>query len=240
MIPQIISAYDGGKHNANLDKAVERLDQGVAYKDLSTVIVIPTIKPVPIRVVSSWLGLMSPPNNRTCRLFTAGMEIGEAYTRTIESILIHPDLSNWKYVLFIESDNAPPPDGVLNLLAKMEKHPEYAAIGGLYFTKGHGGVAQIWGDPHSAPFNFRPQKPDVNGGLVECNGTGMGFTVFRLAMFKDPKLRRPWFKTTSSRTEGMTTQDLYFWSDARKCGYRCAIDCSIKVGHYSEIDDTMW
>jgi hypothetical protein len=50
-------------------------------------------------------------------------------------------------------------------------------------------------------------------------------------MFKDPRLRRPWFKTTADKT-GVGTQDLYFWSDARKYGYKCAIDCSVKVGHY--------
>jgi hypothetical protein len=28
------------------------------------------------------------------------------------------------------------------------------------------------------------------------------------------------------------TQDLYFWGDAKKYGYRCAIDCDVMVGHY--------
>jgi hypothetical protein len=59
----------------------------------------------------------------------------------------------------------------------------------------------------------------------------MGFTLFRLKMFKDEKLRRPWFRTVADHT-GVGTQDLYFWSDARKYGYRCAIDCSVLVGHY--------
>ena len=31
---------------------------------------------------------------------------------------------------------------------------------------------------------------------------------------------------------GVGTQDLYFWGDARKYGYRCAIACDVKVGHY--------
>ena len=72
--------------------------------------------------------------------------------------------------------------------------------------------------------------PDPNGGLVEACGTGMGFNVFRLDMFKDERLRRPWFKTQTEN--GVSTQDLYFWSDARKYGYRCAIACDVKVGHY--------
>jgi hypothetical protein len=118
----------------------------------------------------------------------------------------------------------------------MEAHPEYACIGGLYFTKGEGGVAQIWGDASDPLPNFRPQVP--NGGLQECCGTGMGFNLFRMKMFKDDKLRKPWFKTQTK--DGVATQDLYFWSDARKHGYRCAIDCQVKVGHFDHANDQMW
>jgi hypothetical protein len=110
----------------------------------------------------------------------------------------------------------------------------------LYFTKGYGGVAQIWGDPNVHPINFIPQKPDPTGGLKECNGTGMGFTLFRMDMFKDKKLRKPWFKTAQSREEGVATQDLWFWKDARQHGYRCAVDCSVRVGHYDANTDIMW
>jgi hypothetical protein len=120
----------------------------------------------------------------------------------------------------------------------MEAHPELSCIGGLYWTKGEGGVPQIWGDVKDPVLNFRPQVP-VPGELVECCGTGMGFNLWRLAMFKDPKLRRPWFKTVADGT-GIGTQDLYFWGDARKHGYRCAIDCGVLVGHHDHVADFTW
>ena len=239
MTPQIVSSYNEGQHNANLKATIERLEQEGAYKDLSCIIVIPALGQVPTKAVASWLSLMSPPNQRVVRMFAMGMEVGEAYSRTIEQILAHPDLSNYKYLLTMEHDNIPPPDGMVRLLSQMERNPEFACIGGLYFTKGHGGVAQIWGDPKDPVLNFRPQKP-VPDQLVECCGTGMGFNAFRLSMFKDERLRKPWFKTTSSKDEGCHTQDLYFWTDARKNGYRCAIDCSIKVGHYDHKEDICW
>jgi hypothetical protein len=239
MEPQIVSSYDGGKHNADLEKTVSRLDREGAWKTLTTIMIIPAGGQVPTKAVASWLNLITPPNQGVVRLFALGMEVGQAYTSCIESILAHPDLSKFKYILTLEHDNIPPPDGLLKLLERMEAHPEFACIGGLYFTKGHGGCAQIWGDPHEHPINFKPQKPDVNGGLVECCGTGMGFNLFRLDMFKDPKLRRPWFKTVAG-VEGVGTQDLYFWGDARKNGYRCAVDCAIKVGHYDINLDTVW
>jgi hypothetical protein len=116
----------------------------------------------------------------------------------------------------------------------------------LYFLKGPGGVAQIWGDPKDPVVNFRPQPPDPQGGLVECCGTGMGFNLWRMSMFRDKKLRRPWFKTLSGKEgRGIGTQDLYFWADARKHGYRCAVACDVKVGHYDlkgefGIPDFVW
>lgn len=240
MQPQIISSYDGGIHNADLNKTISRLGQDGAYKDLSTIIIMPALANVPTKAVASWMSMYNPPNQKVVRLWAMGMEVGAAYSAMIENILAHPDLSNYKYILTVETDNVPPPDGFVKLLSVAEAHPEFSCIGGLYFTKGHGGVAQIWGDPISMPLNFRPQKPDINGGLVECCGTGMGFNLFRLDMFKDIRLRKPWFKTTSDIANGMYTQDLYFWTDARKHGFRCAIDCSIKVGHYDVNTDTTW
>lgn len=245
MQPQIISSYDGGLHNADLNKTTSRLSKDCAYKELSTIIIVPALATVPTRIVAAWWSMFTPPNQKVVRLFPLGQEVGDAYSTCIENILAHPELSKFKYILTLEHDNSPPPDGLIKLLIQMEAHPEYACIGGLYFTKGHGGVAQIWGDPKDAVMNFRPQRPDVNGGLVECCGTGMGFNVWRMDMFKDKNLRRPLFKTTASSTEGMQTQDLYFWSDARQKGYRCAIDCSVRVGHYDltgafGAPDTMW
>ena len=132
----------------------------------------------------------------------------------------------------------PPQDGLLKLIKRMEERPEFSCVGGLYWTKGEGGVPQMWGDPKDPILNFRPQVP-VPGQLVECCGTGMGFNLWRLSMFKDERLRRPWFKTLAGR-EGVGTQDLYFWGDARKHGYRCAIDCDVLVGHYDSVGDVIW
>jgi hypothetical protein len=229
--PVILSSYDGGKHNANLDATISRLDREGAYKDLRTIIIIPALQKVDTKAVASWWSMITPPNQGVVRLFAQNMEVGEAYTRTIESVLAHPDLKDWPYILTMEADNVVPPDGLLKLLAEMEAHPEYACIGGLYFTKGFGGQPQIWGNPSEHPINFKPQRPDPNGGLVPCTGTGMGFNLWRTKMFKDERLRKPWFRTVANSKEGVGTQDLHFWSDAFKHGYKAAIDCSVKVGH---------
>jgi hypothetical protein len=201
---------------------------------------IPAGKSIPTKVYLSHCSLIFPPNQASFKMAAIGMEVGEAFSTAIQDILNHPELSQWEYILTIEHDNIPPQDGLVKLLKRMEDHPEFSCIGGLYWTKGEGGVPQIWGDPNDA-LNFRPQPPDPNGGLVECQGTGMGFNLFRLSMFKDERLRKPWFKTLNgSEGQGVGTQDLYFWSDARKYGYRCAIDCSVKVGHYEDSTGITW
>jgi len=228
-----------GVHNSDLKTTSARLLKGGSWKKQRIISVIPAGPSIPSKVYLSHLNLGYPPNNGVVKMLAEGMEVGEAYTTAIENILSHPDLSTWEYLLTIEHDNMPPSDGVVRLVERMEQHPEFACIGGLYFTKGEGGVAQIWGDPKDPVVNFRPLPPDPNGGLVECCGTGMGFNLWRLSMFRDPKLRRPWFKTLSGR-DGFATQDLYAWGDFRKHGYRCAIDCSVKVGHYDAATETVW
>ena len=72
----------------------------------------------------------------------------------------------------------------------------------------------------------------------ELAAIGMGFTLLRLNMFKDAQLRRSWFVTQI--TAGLTTQELYFWADARKYGYRCADHYRVKVGHNDVSPDIVW
>jgi hypothetical protein len=243
MNPQIITMDVRGPNNSNLEKSIDRLDLTGSYKDLSTIIITPGFGSIPTKCAASWLSMITPPNGKVARLFPVNMEVGEAFSQTIQNVLEHPELSKFKYILTLEHDNIPPSDGYIKLLKHAEKHTEFDAIGGLYWTKGPDGVPQIWGDPKAPDMNFRPQKPIPNE-LVECRGTGMGFTLFRLKMFKDKKLKKPWFETKAA-ADGTATQDLNFWTDAQKHGYRCAIACDVLVGHYDlegkfGPPDTIW
>jgi hypothetical protein len=240
MKPQLVSQSFAGFHNDNITETQTRLIKGASWKKQRVVVILPAGEMVPAKTLLALRNLYFPPNQASLWILAQGYEVGEAYSTAIEQILAHPELNQWEYILTVEHDNLPPPDGLVKLIEQMETHPEFACIGGLYFTKGEGGVAQIWGDPKDPVLNFRPQIP-VDNQLVECCGTGMGFNLFRMEMFKDPKLRKPWFKTLNgAEGNGIGTQDLYFWGDARKYGYRCAIDCSVKVGHYDWKEDIVW
>lgn len=237
MQPQIVG-LEGGRHNANLERSSADILRRGVWKKQRVVVIIPAGGMMPTKAALALRGLIFPPNQPMHLIAALGMEVGEAYSQTIEQVLAHPDLSQWEYILTVEHDNIPPADGALNLIRRMEEHKELSCIGGLYWTKGEGGVPQIWGDASDAQINFRPQAP-IPGQLVECCGTGMGFNLWRTKMFHDKRLPRPLFRTVAGK-EGAGTQDLVFWQEARKLGYRCAIDCAVTVGHYDQSTDTTW
>lgn len=235
--PEFIVQDNIGYHNSTDHNA--RLSKAKSYKDLSTICIIPTRGQVPAKVVQSWMGMMTPMNQKFTRIFASGLEVGEAYSQTIQMILDHPELSKWKYILTLEEDNMPPSDGLLMLYESMDK---FDVVGGLYWTKGEMGQPMIYGNPNEMPKNFIPQMP-IPGTVQHCNGLGMGFNLWKVDMFKDERLRRPWFKTLQQVDEGgakMYTQDLYFFEDAAKYGYRFACDTRIKVGHYDYQNDMIW
>lgn len=235
-----IYAPDVGVHNRDIDSSIERLDRSRSYKDLSTIIICPTRGVIPARVVQSWMGLMRPMNQKVIGpIFAIGMEVGAAYSNLIQMILNNPDLSKWKYILTIEEDNMPPADGLLKLYENMDT---YDVIQGLYWTKGEAGQPMIYGNPKVFPKNFIPQKPIPNT-LMEANGLGMGFNLFKLDIFKNPNLPKPWFKTVQEVVSGGArayTQDLYFYENAAKCGYKFACDTRVLVGHYDINSDIVW
>jgi hypothetical protein len=237
--PSIILGHAPGVHNLDLEASAARIRRGKGYRDLSTVCVIPTRGKVDSRVVESWWSLMPPMNQPFVRLVVRGMEVADAYNSALENVLAHPQLKDWKYVLTLEEDNMPPPDGLLRLYESID---DYAAVGGLYWTKGEEGQPMVYGKPGQVPM-FAPQVPEPDT-VVECNGLGMGFTLFRLDMYRDEAIPRPWFKTLQEWSPGgggkAATQDLYFFENARRAGHRVACDTRVRVGHIDCSTDTVW
>ncbi len=239
--PDIIEYNENiGIHNANLQYSCSKLIEGKSYQDLSTICLIPTRGMIHARVIQSWFSLMSPMNQKFVRIFLTGMDVADAYNFGIETIMNHPELSKWKYILTMEDDNLPPPDGLLNLYKSIDK---FDVVGGLYWTKGEDGRPMIYGDPKSEAVDFIPQLP-IENTLQQCNGLGMGFNLFKLDIFRDSKITKPWFKTLQEvdPKRGIVgyTQDLYFFDNAGKLGYKFACDTRIKVGHFDAQSGIVW
>lgn len=238
MKPQIVVQDIAGYHNSQ--DLGTRLMKGNTYKDSSTICIVPTRGQIPAKVVQSWMGMMAPMNQKFFRIFAIGMEVGEAYNNSIQTILDNPELRKWKYILTLEEDNMPPADGLLKLYEGMK---DFDVIGGLYWTKGEGGQPMIYGDPKAIPLNFIPQvpKPDT---IQPCCGLGMGFTLFKMSLFTDGKIEKPWFKTCQEVIPGVGgrvyTQDLFFFEKAHRLGYKMACDTRVKVGHYDINADIVW
>ncbi len=235
--PEIITSGHEGRHNQDLAASTGRLKKARTYKDLSTVIIVPTRGVIPARAVERWMGLMTPMNQQTVRIFVARMEVGDAYEAAFEMVL---GLQQFRYALTLEEDNLPPPDGLLRLL---ESIPGYAAVGALYWTKGEDGQPMIYGDPSVLPMNFVPQPP-VPDTVQECNGLGMGFTLFDLDRLRALEIERPWFQTEQSwdptRGGRAYTQDLYFFEKLRRAGEKVACDTRVKVGHLDTTTGEVW
>jgi hypothetical protein len=213
---------------------------GSTYRDNSTVIIVPERSPMfHHRVVQSWQGLISPMNAKRSWLFVINEEVGQAYTNTIKSILAHPELSKWKYIMTLESDNLPPADAHIRLLETIE-WGNYDAVSGIYFTKGEINMPQAYGDPtvykSTGVLDFRPRDIRAalqQGSVMEVNGIAMGCALWHIEMFK--QIEPPWFVTVNDVVAGKGascfTQDLYFCQRAVQAGKRFAVDFRVKVGH---------
>jgi hypothetical protein len=212
---------------------------GSTYKEASTVIVIPTRGSIPDPVVSKWLGLIAPMNQKRAILFASGHEVGAAYNAMIQMILGHPELSKWKYIMTLEDDNLPPPDAQIRLLESIE-WGHYDAVSALYFTKGEVNMPMAYGDPSefasTGVLDFRPR--DIRaalsaGQVMPVNGIAMGCALWRMSLFRE--IPPPWYVTVADLVPGKGvqgfTQDLYFCERAVRAGKKFATDMRVRVGH---------
>jgi hypothetical protein len=80
-------------------------------------------------------------------------------------------------------------------------------------------------------------------GIQPCLGVPTGYTLYKLELFKDPKLPKPWFRTELPYEVGKSKNlhdDQYFFENIHKLGYKVACDTRIKVGHLDNKNDIVW
>lgn len=221
---------------------------GSTYKDNSTVVIIPSRDELfHMKVVSSWSALIAPMNQKRAWVYAIGDEVGVAYNRMIGEILANPELSKWKYVMTLESDNLPPPDAQIRLLECIEQH-RFDAVSGIYFTKGDINMPMAYGDPaefsRTGVLDFRPRDITAalaSGATMEVNGIACGCSLYRMDLFRE--VPQPWFVTTADVVDGVPmgfTQDLHFCMNARKRGKRFGVDMRVRVGHLDIATGTVY
>lgn len=228
-----------GLHNAGL--VVSHVIKGDSYRDKSCIMAIPAISPVPPRVVASWLSLQTPANHKFTRVMMENCEVADAYNQAVALILGDAELSTWSYFLTVETDNIPPPQGLLQLINDIEEY-KLDAVGGIYWAKGENGFPMCFGKTDDMPRNFRSFDPPANA-VTPVNGLAMGFTLFRKDLFK--KMEPPWFRTVQEWIPGVgmekhLTQDIDFFDRAAKVGGRFAISTRVRVGHLDVGSGVVW
>ena len=140
-----------------------------SFKDLSTILIIPCYsKGIHPKVVQNWMNIMQPMNQQFVKIFTTDMEVGRAYTETINNILENPILSKFKYIATLEHDNIVQPDWLLKMYPDMDR---YDVLGAIYYTKGVAGAPMCYGNPEYPTYNFIPFEPRPND-VTTCNGLG--------------------------------------------------------------------
>lgn len=232
-----------------VERAEERVDSGLgfqrvtamkgeSYKDTSTIVLVPTRGTVNVRVVQTWQSLIAPMNQRRAWFYCTGDEVGRAYNRMIEKILVEPAFKDWKYILTLEDDNLQPPDAHVRLLETIEEY-RFDAVSGIYFTKGPRNEPMAYGDPdlyqRTGKLEFSPRDVRAamkQGHVMPVNGIAMGCALWRIDLFR--QIPPPWFVTVADVVDGGIkgfTQDLYFCERAVRAGKRFGVDFRVRVGH---------
>lgn len=218
-----------------------------SYSDRSIVCIIPTRGAIDARVVSSWFRLITPINQRFTRIILSGGEVADSYNTAITSVLQHPQLSRYKYILTMEDDNIPPEDGLIKLCESMaaaeKKGEELWALSGLYWSKGNEtGVPIAFGDRRRDEWNMDciPLEPD---GVTNCWIIPQGFTLYRTDLFR--RLAYPWFKTVERydpEALGLTTatQDVYFFKKCFDAKLPVGVRADVRVGHLDIETGFVW
>jgi 2-polyprenyl-3-methyl-5-hydroxy-6-metoxy-1,4-benzoquinol methylase len=132
---------------------------------------------------------------------------------------------NCDYIMFIDSDMILPPKAIDNLI---DMNVDIAS--GLYFSKGKPflPVARIYqDDKHFYLEDFEFDR------ILEVDGVGLGCCLIKSEIFK--KIKYPWFKFNWSEWKGQIGQlaeDLYFFDEAKKLGYKVYLNTGITCNHF--------
>lgn len=224
-------ASNPGRHNTDLQSSINRLLRANSYRDLSTVCILPTSGTVHARVVQNWMTHLTQMNQKFVRLPIITKNKYDAFNNAIQGILTTPGLKDFKYILTMEEDVMPPYDGLIKLYENIEK---YDVVGGLVWDKGPEGKPKIYGIPHMIPQTFLSVAPYPDT-IQSCLGLSTEFTLFKLSIFEDQRIQKPWFLANHEERS-----EVYFFENIHKVGYTVACDTRVKVGHYDAKNDIVW
>ncbi len=153
-----------------------------------------------------------------------------------------------KWLLFMDTDNLPPEDGLERLMSH-----NLPIVSGLYYRR-H--VDRPGTAPHPAMWKLVPEgaemtcpacgaKHTVKPGkyqpilnpppnmLVEADAIGMGFCLIHRRVFE--KVPRPWFRWSLGWVEPGVSEDFAACELFRDHGFKILVDTGCRVGHVTDL-----
>ena len=165
-----------------------------------------------------------------CNIMTpARVEIASARNACIDLAL----RNNVDYFFWMDDDTQCPPDTIVRLLDRLEKHPDIHMISPKYYVRGY--PYKLMAFEVVSPLEWqliddKKMVPDADG-LVRCAAIGNGCTLTRMSVFKElivSKANREWYRTGKHHTE-----DAFFCAKAKSVipEFTCAIDTTFTAKH---------
>lgn len=130
------------------------------------------------------------------------------------------------YLWWIDDDMTPPVDTLQRLMERMDANPEYAMVGALCYKKSepYGPCAFISSNT-AQEANWISREPER---LQEVSVTGFACLLGRIEAFKAVDEATGHHPFLYHRNCG---EDAFFLREARKLGYRVAVDTGLICGH---------
>lgn len=202
---------------------------------LRVILGIPTTKAA--RRSVAWIdalnSLQLPLGSSMGRLWIEDRPIAEARNLICEQAL----QSGAQYLVFLSDDVLPPPNMILKMLDKIgREYPveggrvaKASMITGVYWTKTYPSEPYLWNEPTGGSFRDWKVGDFIPVNLAGCDALIIDTKILREIPF-------PWFSTEWVYEEGqqpssIATEDFYFFTKARRHGFRLFADTAIQCFH---------
>lgn len=134
------------------------------------------------------------------------------------------------YILFLDSDITISADA-LDKLVESGKD----IISGIYVDKAEPPFAPIHYS-RIGDVDYKHNKPNSDGGVVQVDGIGLGCVLIRSRVFKNEKIKNkyPWFRADWFNRDGeigMYGEDFYFCKLVTDAGYKIYVHNGVQCGH---------
>jgi|ERR1035437_7799957 predicted SAM-dependent methyltransferase len=177
--------------------------------------------------IDSLYGLQLPLGSGSARIWTYDISIAEARNSLVQQAFQY----NPNYIVFIGDDVLFPPNAVMSMLDKIGKTYngiKCDMVTGVYWTKSFPSEPYLWQMGMEGPF-----KDWKAGDFFSIDMAGCDCLVVDINVFKE--IPFPWFsldwKWDKKDQLNLSTEDFYFYTKARKHGFRLWADTSIQCYH---------